>query len=31
MVGEGGWKQTKKLQGNEAVMEALLKYITNKN
>ena len=31
MIGEGGWKQTKKLQGNEAVVEALLKYIMQKN
>ena len=31
MIGEGEQKQTKKLQGNEAVVEALLKYITKKN
>ena len=28
MIGEGGSKQT---QGHEAVIEALLKYITKKN
>ena len=31
MIGEGEWKQTKKLQGNEAVVEAILKYITKMN
>ena len=31
MIGESGLKQTEKIQGNEAVMEALLKYIMKKN
>ena len=31
MIGENGLKQTEKLQGNEAVVEALLKYIMKKN
>ena len=31
MIGENGLKQTEEVQGNEAVVEALLKYIMKKN
>ena len=27
MIGEGGQKQTQKIQGNEDVMKALLEYM----